>query len=109
MYNHHHKNDTIDAYAQANLLALGVGNPVALAKPEIYSLRLLLLEMRTLARQLQVCTRQLQATLDRLWPSALGNNNRFSKMHPELPAPLIATYCRVETVESVGSIRNTLK
>lgn len=82
------KTDEIDVAAIAELLAIGVGNPVLKLGEAALRLRALLQYLRPANRQRARQGIQVRTTLDRLWPGALGNRQAYAKAHPDLP-PLV--------------------
>lgn len=82
------KTDVRDVSAMAELLSVGVGNPVLrLAEAEV-RLRTHLQHLRRLGKRQMRQGIQIRTMLDRLWPGALGDTKAFRQAHPELPVPL---------------------
>lgn len=84
----HRKTDEIDVAAIAELLTIGVGNPVLKLGDAELRLRTRLQYLRPASRQLARQGIQVRTTLERLWPGALGNSKAYRKAHPDLP-PLV--------------------
>lgn len=79
------KTDVIDAQAIARLLAEGQGTPLPLLPTADQQLRLTLGQLRQLGKQQLRVQVDLLRLLDRLWPGALGNQQRYQRAHPDLP------------------------
>ena len=82
------KTDERDVAAMAELLSIGVGNPVLNLADSELKLRTLLQYLRISAKQQIRQTIQIRNTLDRLWPGALGDSKAYRNAHPTLP-PLL--------------------
>ncbi len=85
------KTDRLDLLAIAHCLRDGVGQPAFLAEPDTLQFQLWGKAYRRAIRDQRRLTVELITQLDRLWPGAVVNLKRFSKMHPDLetPVPLI--------------------
>lgn len=82
------KTDERDVSAIAELLSLGVGNPVLRMGETEQRLRTGLQHLRRLGKRHLRHGLQLRTQFDRLWPGALGDTQSYRRAHPELPVPL---------------------
>jgi hypothetical protein len=85
--------DRLAVWAVASCLADGLGHPAHRLTPLEAHLDQLVRAYYQLQRQQRHLARQLSPQVDRLWPGAVANVNRFRTAHPELepPTPIVKT------------------
>ncbi|GAB4459291.1 MAG: hypothetical protein Kow0031_39360 [Anaerolineae bacterium] len=87
------KTDRVDLRAIAHCLRDGLGQPAFLPEPACLRFQFWGKAWRRASREQRVLAAELLTQVDRLWPGAVVNLKRFSRMHPDLdiPAPLVSS------------------